>query len=459
MHFIKFDPQFTRRHFLASAGKAAVSAGMLAPLWDTISRDGDIGRAYPEEALSIEHFSKGAVKPGGVIDASNVHSVSDLIDPVLRMEIEQQGRVLDVKAPETDIMRLAPRKYVEATLSNRGKATLDATQNVVTHEGKPWIGGHPFPDGESALKVVLGHALNWGRHDVSFFTLKEWDMDANDTVQFHYQFLFLEYMAVARTVLDPKPYLPGHEGKLRYSTFLLTAPQAVKGTSVLNIWHYDQSKLPEFFGFLPDFKRIRRFTTNQRFEPSLPGSNFNPTDTYMMGDPTLTWGNFKIVGKAPFLASVSDRWWGEKDNWMVDRVGGASGSRFFRSTVELIPECLVIDMEPLRYPEAPYGKRRVWYDPRSMNPVTALIFDREGQIIKNYINNVANYETRQGLRWPETGDPFWGWITTSIHNPQTDSVSLIQPVQQIDGGFGPRVNDPDTYEQFCTIPAVRRLGK
>jgi hypothetical protein len=266
-------------------------------------------------------------------------------------------------------------------------------------------------------------------------------------------------MVVARTTLNPRPYLPGHDGMLRYSTFLLTAPQAVKGTSALNIWYYDQSKLPEFFGFLPDFKRIRRFTTNQRFEPTMPASNFNTTDTYMMGDPVLTWGNFKLVGKVPFLAAVSDRWWGEKDNWIVDRVGGQSGQRFVHTTVELIPECFVIDMEPVGYPQAPYGKRRVWYDPRSMNPVTALIFDRKGQILKNYINNVGIYETAAGVRWPDKGDPFWGWTTTTIHNAQTESVSLIQPVQQIDGGFGPRVNDPATYEQFCTIPAVRRLGK
>jgi len=459
MHIIKFDRQFARRHIMASAGKSFIGAGMLGPLWHVIARDGDVQKAYPEEAMSIEHYSNGAVKSGGVIDASNVDSVKELIDPVLYMEIAQQGRVLDVKKPETDIMRLSPRAYVEATLRNRGKASLDTIGNVVTGDGKPWIGGHPFPDGESAFKVVIGHALNWARHDVSFFTLNEWDLDAEDNVEFHYQFLFLEYMAVARTVLDPKPYMPSYGDKLRYSTFLLTAPQAVKGTSVLNIWYYDQSKLPEFFGFLPDFKRIRRFTSSQRFEPSLPGSNFNPTDTFMMGDPALTWGNFKLVGKVPFLAAVSDRWWGEKDNWFADRVGGKSGQRFFRTTVELIPECYVIDMEPIRYPEAPYGKRRVWYDPRSMNPVTALIFDRKGQLIKNYINNVGNYQTREGLRWPEKGDPFWGWSTSTIHNAKTDSISLVQPVRQIDGGFGPRVNDPRTYEQFCTIPAVRRLGK
>jgi hypothetical protein len=29
----------------------------------------------------------------------------------------------------------------------------------------------------------------------------------------------------------------------------------------------------------------------------------------------------------------------------------------------------------------------------------------------------------------------------------------------VDGGFKARYDDPDLYEQFCAIPAVRRLGK
>lgn len=459
MHILKHGKHFTRRHFLEAAGKAVATTGMLAPLWDVIARDGDIGKAYPDEALSIEHYSKGAVKTGGVIDASNVESVKDMLDPVFYFEIAQQGRVVHVKQPETDIMRLGPPPYIEATLRNKGNARLDKKSNVVTQDGKPWIGGHPFPGGESALKIVIGHALNWSRHDVSLFTTYEWDLDRHDKTLFHYHSLFVEYMAVARTVLDPKPYLPGHEGKLRYSTFLLTAPQAFKGTSAMNIWYYDQTKLPEFYGFLPDFKRVRRFTTSQRFEPAVPASNYYPTDTYMMGDPVLSWGNFKIVGKVPFLGGVNDRWAGHKDNWILGRHGGANGDRFFDTTMELVPEAIVVDMEPVGFPEAPYGKRRVWFDSRNMSPLTAIAYDRKGEIIKNYSNISATYQLPDGTQWPETGDPYWAWTSLTIHNMKNDSISLLQHVYSIDGGYKVRLNDPDIYEQFCTIPAVRRLGK
>ena len=459
MNILKFDKHYTRRHFMETVGNTALGAGMLAPLWDVIARDGDIGAAYPDEALSIEHYSDGRVKPGGVIDASNVDAVKNLIDPVLFMEIAQQSRVIHVKEPETDIMRHGPKPYMEATLRNRGLARLDETGNVFTKDGKPWIGGHPFPDSRNALEIVIGHALNWSRHDASLFTTYEWDLDKNDRELFHYQYLFIEYLVVARTILDPKPYAPDYKDKLRYSTFLMTAPQAAKGTSVLNIWYYDQSKLPEFFGFLPDFKRIRRFTSSQRFEPAVPGSNYSTSDTYMMGDPVLLWGNFKIVGKVPFMGGVSGGWAGDKDNWVLDRHGGTSGKRFFDSTFELVPEAIVIDMEPVGFPNAPYGKRRVWFDARNMCPLTAIIYDRKGEIIKNYMSQWTLYQMPDGTQWPEKGDPYWSWTKLTAHNMPRDSISLMQHVREIDGGFKVRLNEPELYQEFCTIPAVRRLGK
>ncbi len=459
LHILKYDKHFTRRHFLESAGKAALGAGMLAPLWDVIARDGDIGAAYPDEALSIEHYSGGAVTEGGIIDASNVESVKHMLDPMLYMEVAQQGRILNIKAPETDVSRLTARPYLEATLRNQGQARLDVKGNVITKDGKRWIGGHPFPEGNDAFKIVIGHALNWTRHDAGAYPGFEWDLDRNDNQLFHYQNLFVEYLVSGRNVLSPKPYLPGHEGKLRISTFVLTAPQGFQGTSAMNIWYYDQSKLPEFYGFLPDFKRVRRFTTSQRFEPAVPASNYFPTDTYMMGDPVLLWGNFKIVGKVPFLGGVSGGWAGHKDNWILNRHGGVSGKRFFDTTHELIPEVIVIDMEPVGFPRAPYSKRRVWFDPRTMNPLTAIAYDRKGEIIKNYLNLTTCYQLPDGTQWPETGDPYWAWTQLTIHDLKTDSISLMQHVYEIDGGFKLRVNDPNIYHQFCTIPAVRRLGK
>jgi hypothetical protein len=179
----------------------------------------------------------------------------------------------------------------------------------------------------------------------------------------------------------------------------------------------------------------------------------------MMGDPVLLWGNFKIVGKVPFMGGVSGGWAGDKDNWVLDRHGGTSGKRFFDSTFELVPEAIVIDMEPVGFPNAPYGKRRVWFDARNMSPLTAIIYDRKGEIIKNYMSQWTLYQMPDGTQWPEKGDPYWSWTKLTAHNMPRDSISLMQHVREIDGGFKVRLNEPELYQEFCTIPAVRRLGK
>ena len=105
-------------------------------------------------------------------------------------------------------------------------------------------------------------------------------------VQFEYQSGWAELSTVARTRLEPKPYWTGHESQLRYQTVFFSAPDAVKGTSFLNVWAYDQSTMPELYGYLPTFRRIRQFPTDQRFEPLIPGSTLYLSDAWAAGRAT-----------------------------------------------------------------------------------------------------------------------------------------------------------------------------
>ncbi|MCC7411999.1 MAG: DUF1329 domain-containing protein, partial [Gammaproteobacteria bacterium] len=280
MHIMKFTRDYTRRHFLETLG-AGCTAGVLAPLWDVIAAEGDIGKAYPEELLSIEAFTKGKLKEGDVLDASNVDLVKDLLDEVTYLQISQQGRLVDLYNTTTDVWKLNPVPYLEATLRNRGQAMFDGKGNVVTKDGQPWIGGNPFPDASTAEEVLAGHNLSWGRHDVTQYCIDEYDLNGDGDEEYHYNFFWVEVAGVGRTVIDPKPYFPGHEDKIRYQAAVWTSPNDVKGTSILNIWPYDQTQYPDFYGYLPAFKRVRRFPTNQRFEPVIAGSTFFLTDAWM----------------------------------------------------------------------------------------------------------------------------------------------------------------------------------
>ena len=187
-------------------GQGVLAAGVLTPLWPALAETGSIGGVYPDELLSIDSYTGGKIKTGDTIDASNVEHVKDLLDPIRYTQISQMGRRVRVIDTTHDIMKLSPWEYNEATLRNQGQAMFDADGNVVTREGKPWIGGNPFPDPKNALEVFAGITLTWGRHDASFYAIKEADVGPDGDVEYNYELCWAELAPVGRLVLEPKPY-------------------------------------------------------------------------------------------------------------------------------------------------------------------------------------------------------------------------------------------------------------
>ena len=80
-----------------------------------------------------------------MLTSENVEHVQDLLDPITYIEVLEQGRQIKIVKTTTDVTKLFPAEYLEATIKNQGKAKLDENNNVVTQEGEPWIGGNPFP--------------------------------------------------------------------------------------------------------------------------------------------------------------------------------------------------------------------------------------------------------------------------------------------------------------------------
>ena len=66
----------------------------------------------------------------------------------------------------------------------------------------------------------------------------------------------------------------------------IAAPQEQAGASFLVPWFYDQRKFPDIYGYLPQFRRIRQFPANQRFEPLVPGAVWFLSDPWAAGDPS-----------------------------------------------------------------------------------------------------------------------------------------------------------------------------
>ena len=454
----KYTTDYSRRRFIEQTSAGFLGAGVLAPVWDALAQNGDFSAAYPDELLSIEEYTRGKLKPGDMINADNVDDVQDLLDPVRYLQIKQQGRVLELVKATTDIMQLSPVEYIEATVRHKGMARFDETGNVVVEDGKPWIGGNPFPEPKSAMELFAAITLTWGRHDVSFYPVKTYEQSANGNIGYRYELAWCEFAPIGRVKVEPLPYWPGHEDKLRYQSVLFTVPQDYKGSSFLNIWPYDQREFPELQGYLPQFKRVRRFPTSQRFEPLLPGSHLYFSDTWAAGDPFLTWGNFKIISRGPFLAGLTQNWDSSDENWEGKTHGGPQGNQFWDTRVELVPEAIVCEAEPTGFARAPISKKRVWFDARTGLPILMVTYDRKGDPFKSFDGAYSVYDDK-GKQVMDGKYPYWSWTHVHAHDVQSNHMSRLKQVKSIAGGWKWWVNrGVDVYDELLTVSALRRLG-
>jgi hypothetical protein len=447
-----------RRDFLANAARGVAGAGVLMPLSQAIASDGDISKAYPDELLSIEVYTKGRIKPGDMITADNVEHVKDLLEPIAYEQVAEMGRQLRMASTTTDLMRLSPWEYIEATLRNKGRARFDDNGNVVNDDGGPWIGGHPFPDTRDALEMFAGLTMSWGRHDASLYAIRQESLSPEGDVQYTYHVGWAELAPVGRLVLDPAPTWPGHADKLRYQSVFFLHPEADRGTSYLNIWHYDQNRFPELYGYLPAFRRIRQFPTNQRFEPLVPGSTLYLSDAWAAGDPLHTWGNYRVIGRGPMLAGISGGWNAEHPNWEHGTHGGPKGNTFWDTTVELVPEAIITEAEPTRFARAPVSKKRVWFDVRNMMPIAMVSYDRNGKAYRSFDGCYSLYESGD-KRFMDGQHPYWSWTHVHAFDAQTRRMSRLEQVRTLPGGLTTSVNDGNIYDRYLTTNALMRLGR
>ncbi|MBB85939.1 MAG: hypothetical protein CMP06_01335 [Xanthomonadales bacterium] len=457
MNILRWNDRVRRRDVLNFGAKFA-GAGLLAPLWPTIAKSGEIVKAYPDELLSIEEYTKGQITPGDYITSDNVESVRDLLEPAKYQHVARMGRRLKVLPTTTDWMKLGPWEYLEATLSNQGKARFDSNKNVVTKSGAPWIGGHPFPGSEDALELFAGLTMSWGRHDSSVFAMHEANIAANGKIDYPYELVWAELSPTGRLSSNPRPYWEPHADKLRYNTVLYTSPQAERGASYLNIWPYDQNEFPLLYGYIPQFRRIRQFPTNQRFEPLVPGSALYLSDAWAAGDPLHTWGNYKVVGRQPLLAGVSGGWNSSHPNWKHDTHGGPLNQTFFDSVVELVPETIICEAEPIGFSRAPVSKKRVWFDARNWMPVAMVTYDRQGKEYRSFDGCYGLYKDA-GRQFMDGDHPYWSWTYLHAYDFQSGRVTRIEQVRELSDGHHTVVNDDSIYERYLTQAAIQRLGR
>ena len=461
----KYDFDYGRRMLLQKSAVGA-AAGVLAPLWPTIANSADnTAKAYPEELLHIEAYTKGKIKPGDVVTKDNVEAVKDLLDPVAYMHVKTMGRRIHIVESTKDVTKLSPYPFLQGTLRNKGKAKIGADGNVYDQAGNPWGAGLPFPDPKNGIEATANVTLSWGRHDYSQYAVRDWDIAPDGSLAYQYDFVWAELNTTART--DDKVW-NGKKDLLRYQSVWFTAPNDTAGSSFLNIWSYDQRKFPELYGYLPAFRRVRQFPTNQRFEPLVPGITLFLSDAWSAGDPMLTWGNYKIVERKPMLGAVGSRNFmggrgGAMNNYERPVHGGPKGQTFHDVWMELIPECLVVDAEPTGYPRAPVGKKRTWIDVRNGLFIAYNTYDRRGEIWKTFEPQFAQYSNEKLTIKDDTGQPAWSWVGVHSHDLQANRMSRFVQAREVTGGYKSGYDNAimkgeDVYNKYLTVQAITRLG-
>lgn len=460
MRIRKYDFDYSRRYFLDRTARGLGGAGVLGGLWSSICAAGDAAPAYPEELLDIELFTKGRVKVGDVIDADNAYLVQDLLDPIVYQEVLQDRRTFFIEPTVTDISTMFPPYFLDATLRNQGQAVFDGVGNVYTREGKPWIGGLPFPEVSEAREALANITLSWGRHDKAMYAIPAVTINPEGVQQYEYDWIWAEQQCSGLVHPDAGgPYLAGKEDLLRMQVIWFTWTPEVRGHAFLSHWKYDQREVPPLWGYLPNLKRVRRFPSNQRFEPYMPGMNLYLSDAWASGDPMLTWGNFKIVHRGPFLGSSHSQWQPENDNWRPPLVGGNQGESYFYVGKSLIPEVIVFEGEPVGYPSAPVSKRRIYMDVRNMGAGSAITFDRQGDMWKGFEGGGGQAKTATQEILAKDGRPEWSWWWAISHDVRRNDVTRFHHGQTCRGGAKSALDpEEDIAQQYMTEQALRRLG-
>ncbi|WP_420465492.1 DUF1329 domain-containing protein [Panacagrimonas sp.] len=456
MHIRKFDFDYSRRQFLDKTARGIGTLGVLAPLWSVAASNGDISKAYPDELMSIDMYTKGKIKTGDYIDASNVDIVQDLLDPIQYTNLKEQGRRIKIVPTTLDITEMYNQDHLEATLRNKGRAKWDDTGNLVADTGENWLGGVPFPEPGDAKEALANITMSWGRHNFSIYAIPEISLRPDGSIGYDREFIWAELQVQARA--DGKIFQDQAE-LLRLQSIWFTRPNDTKGSSFLSVWYYDQRKFPDLYGYFPAFKRVRQFPTNQRFEPVVPGMTFFLSDAWSSGDPMLTWGDYKMITRKPHLAPMSENWQGDSPNWDKKVHGGGKDLTFYETNFQLVPECVVIETKPTGYPRAPVGVKRVWIDARNNMYNSSVTFDRQGKVWKSFETGSGRQQKGSHVHKNRDGTPAWSWDYCHVHDIQSNRMTRIHHAQASPAGYKSEYDpDYDFYNKFLTTSAMARLG-
>ncbi|RMD81413.1 MAG: DUF1329 domain-containing protein [Candidatus Dadabacteria bacterium] len=320
------------------------------------------------------------LKPGAVIDASNVDKVKDYVTPGVAWCVKN-GMTLEI-VPYREVP--LPKAYVEATEKYAGQVSID-DQNMLVN----WVAGQPFPeidpnDPKAAEKIMYNFERNHYFTESLDLHLVDADtgslyVDAKGRKHYNIERHFVpEWLRVirfqGRLYHDPKPELKPNHDKVfqKGGLYPLIEPFDLKGVGGISFRYLDQHKQDDTWLYLPMVRRVRRMSTNQRSD-ALFGQDID-VDSFGGYAGQIPWFEWRLLGERPMLASLH----GER---LPPEPCEGDGGMTFCEKWEMRPSVWVIEGKS-KFPGYAYGKRIIFVDKQTNIITVSDLYDQAGELWK-----------------------------------------------------------------------------
>ena len=328
------------------------------------------------------------VTPGMVINASNVDSVKDALDPALYQHLKDGW--LEIKVGETTSFDLHPN-YVEASRQGVGKVTLGDSLGQING----FVAGRPFPEEPDANDPRAGEKLawnykygyNWGDNAaITPFYWKYRNMNSakvERTIKFGFHFLNFKH----RVNQEPLPEFADNPSDLFRAIYVqVHEPFDVKNTQLLIHRFSDDTKRDNTWLYLGFQRRVRRLSSGQ-ITDSFLGADIMIEDfegyNGRLSDMNWTYQGTKTV-LLPFYnhndMELSTQYT-EDDGYQFIEYGG-KGNCFPNITWQL-RKVYLLEADPID-DNHPIARRVHYVDAQTFTLPRTLVYDRKGDLWKSW---------------------------------------------------------------------------
>jgi hypothetical protein len=390
--------------------------------------------------LGMPGFSSAAeVKPGDVIDSSNIDQYKDYF-PMFMQRYIKDGWGIDkpvvIKVKEPEFVGFT-KGYLEASKKNMETCKLTADGLLDGYGGA----GAPFLEPKEpniAIKIM------WNQFYKNFpddwlipgsylsITKRKGSSRVTVTDSQYEQCLFSN-----RTMLDPMPELDNPKA-LYYANKLNSKTPPNKDMATLS-WRYkDPLKFDDMWTYVPTLRRTLRLVSSERANP-IRGTPYTWDDIFGF-DGKIPLFTYAFVGEQTMLSLMSQKITAEN----VDRKNFPWHPVLHEGEEYEIVDCYILEITS-KDPRYPQSRKTVWVDKKKFGVLYAQMYDKGGNFWKGFWNGnrIISLETTHGK------EPYRSQYSSGITDFKTSYwVETITGLLELNIGTDPSYFQPGALGTF-----------